>query len=83
MTGDILGPGTIFDPNNSGLNDFSVPPGYVDQERPPGSLHGHVGPGDNLLRVVIDTTGLTSGTWPLLLIGTAGGDTNSGGETLP
>jgi MYXO-CTERM domain-containing protein len=80
-TGDMLVPGAIFATNNTGIVDETS------------GLYGHEflvlgtltdpstdGVIDNglLVRLTFDTTGFTSGSWPLLFSGTVNGDTAFG-----
>jgi hypothetical protein len=74
MVGDIIGPGTIFELNNSGVNDSSFPM-LVALGTTTSSGFNILSAGDNLWgTLTFDTTGLTSGSWPLIMTGTIFGD---------
>ena len=77
MTADIIGPGTIFAPNNVGMFDSSIPPSFVDQFTTTNFGTIALSPGANLLATLtFDTTGFVYGLWPLLLSGTVDGNTD-------
>jgi hypothetical protein len=84
MFGDLIGPGTIFETNNNGVNDGSAYPSHLDYGTTTQAGFQVLSPGDNLLiTILVDTTGFTTGTWSLHLTDTATGDTNTaGGEDL-
>ena len=72
---DLIAPGTVFgDVSNNGNNDIAATPQAWTVGTSTGS--GTV-PADGVLGILtIDTTGWSSGTWPLMLDGTFNGDTN-------
>jgi len=78
MTGDIIGPGTIFESNNVGVSDNSLGPLYVDLGTNTTAGTIALSPGQNLWGTLIfDTTGFGPGfSMPLLLSGAAGGDSD-------
>ena len=76
MTGDAVGPGTLFETNHNAPADGSVPPSFVNIGFTVQSGTVPIPVGATLLATLtFDTTGFTAGTWPLLLSGTANGDT--------
>jgi len=86
MTGDAVGPGTLFELNHNAVNDGSVPPSFVSLGFTVQSGSVPIPVGSSLLAVLtFDTTGFNPGdNWDLLLAGTVNGDTqilglNSGG----
>lgn len=76
MTGDAVGPGTLFETNHNPPADGSVPPSFVNIGFTVQTDTVPIPVGASLLATLtFDTTGFTTGTWPLLLAGTANGDT--------
>jgi hypothetical protein len=77
MTADIgqTDPSTIFGTNNSGINDGSIPQ-FIDLGTTTSAGTIALSPGDNLWgTITFDTTGLgASGPFPLIMVGTIGGD---------
>jgi len=75
MTGDISGPGTIFETNNTGISDGSIPQ-FIDLGTTTiGTSVNVLSPGSNLWGfVTFDTTGVATGSWPLIMAATIGGD---------
>jgi hypothetical protein len=75
MTGDITGPGTLFEHNNTGTTDASFGPFILDLETEAASSPITLPPGLSLLgTITFDTTGVF-GIFPLLMVGGIGGDT--------
>jgi hypothetical protein len=85
MTGDIIGPGRLFETNHSDLHDQSVYPMILDLETLIADRHQDlvVSPGSHLLgTITFDTTGFGPGSvtgMPLFMVGGLGGDA----EMLP
>jgi len=77
MTGDAVGPGTLFEPNHNAQNDGSAPPSFVNLTFTTQSGTVPIPVGSSLLAVLtFDTTGFNPGdNWDLLLAGTVNGDT--------
>jgi len=82
MTGDAIGPGTLFELNHNAQNDGSAPPSFVNLGFTTQSGTVPIPVGASLLAVLtFDTTGFVEGVWPLLLSGTVNGDTQILGTT--
>jgi MYXO-CTERM domain-containing protein len=76
MTGSILDPGMLFNPNNVGTTDASFGPMILDLGTVTSSGTIGVPTGAVLLgTITFDTTGMTTGAWALQMVGGAGGDT--------
>jgi hypothetical protein len=80
MTGDIIGPGTVFELNNVGVSfDGSLPPLIFDQGTTTSSGSITLIPGLSLLgSITFDTTGLGPGSvsgMPLRMAGSVDGNT--------
>jgi hypothetical protein len=74
----IIGPGTIFNPNNVGMNDVTFYPALFQAGTATGT--GTVVANGLLATLVIDTTGFFSGSWSLNLFNTLGGPTDWAGS---
>jgi PEP-CTERM motif len=75
MTGDITGPGTLFEHNNTGTTDASFGPFILDLQTDAANGPITLPPGLFLLgTITFDTTGVIGG-FPLLMAGGIGGDT--------
>jgi len=87
FTGDMLQPGSLFLGNNTGITDLNA--GFVNgnqivllQTSTASGVVSDVG-GKLLVTLTFDTTGFSSGTWPLIFSGTANGDTGIGSTAGP
>lgn len=70
MTGDATGPGTLFETNHNPVSDGSLPPGFVNLGFAVQSGTVPIPVGSSLLATLtFDTTGFTTGTYPLILGG--------------
>ena len=80
---DIIGPGTIFFGNNVGMTDLDGPgdpdPAPQWEGRTTTTSTGTVLANGLLATMTFDTTGLSAGTWDLLLSGTLNGTTDFAG----
>lgn len=74
----IIGPGTIFQPNNVGMNDVTFYPALF--EAGTATATGTVSANGLLATLVVDTTGFFSGTWSLSLGNTLAGPTDWAGS---
>jgi MYXO-CTERM domain-containing protein len=74
----IIGAGTIFAPNNVGMNDVTFYPALFQAGT--ATSTGTVAANGLLATLVIDTTGFFSGTWALSLNNTLGGPTDWAGS---
>lgn len=83
MTGDAVGPGTLFETNHNPPADGSVPPSFVNIGFAVQAGTVPIPVGATLLATLtFDTTGFGPGpSWPLLLAGTLNGDTQLAATT--
>lgn len=76
----IIGPGTIFESNNVGMNDVTFYPALFEASTATAS--GTVAAEGLLATLVIDTTGIFSGGWTLHLADTLSGPTDWAGSVF-
>lgn len=76
----IVGPGTIFAPNNVGMNDVTFYPALF--EAGTATATGTVAANGLLATLVVDTTGFYGGTWALSLGATLSGPTDWAGSVF-
>jgi len=78
FSANLLAPGTIFAPYNTQQEDFAL--GQFGHEIAfiglATDVHRTAVDNGLLVRLTFDTTGFTSGTWPLLFAGTLNGDSS-------
>ena len=76
----IIGAGTIFQPNNVGMNDVTFYPALF--EAGTATSTGTIAANGLLATLVIDTTGFFSGSWALSLNNTLSGPTDWAGSVF-
>ncbi len=67
---DMVGPGTVFNGNNNGQQDYGNPPWQTPGREPQAfitTLSGFVGPNGVLAFVTLDSTGIAPGTYAITL----------------